>query len=354
MSKPWYSYFVSVDEAAADPNAEPGAPQGQAPPVARTAAQSVAEIAAGISTPAFGKPITDPASFDQIYEAAEIRPPAHGFTIFKIADMLKSEHIRSLPVEIKRSSVLLALDAAGVKLQEIIEDAVRRDRALDTFETGAAARAGSTGSRGRPRRTRSSRQEADRVLNELRARIQANNDEVAKERERMQTWRLQKQQEERRIADAVAPFVSENPITTGPAAAPAKPEQDTRPASREGGAIHVQAAVANVAFVLRILHLRRGGSRADPRAEHSRHERPGAADEREHRDGQGQRDAARKGGSQVQDRSERPDDQGEGRHPGGPRRSGRALRRAARAASGRAGPHAGPARRPPAPPSTRR
>ena len=48
--------------------------------------------------------------------------------------MLQSEHIRNLPAEVKRSSILLALDAAGVKLQDIIEDAVRRDRALDTFE----------------------------------------------------------------------------------------------------------------------------------------------------------------------------------------------------------------------------
>jgi hypothetical protein len=60
-------------------------------------------------------------------EAAEVRTPAHGFTIFEIADVLKSEHIRSLPVEIKRSSVLLALDAAGVKVDEIIQDAIRRD-----------------------------------------------------------------------------------------------------------------------------------------------------------------------------------------------------------------------------------
>ena len=60
--------------------------------------------------------------------------------------------------------------------------------------------------------------EADRLLNELRAKIQANNDEVTKERERLQGWRFQKQQEERRIFDAVAPFVPENPITTGPAA----------------------------------------------------------------------------------------------------------------------------------------
>ena len=126
MSKKWYNYFVSVDEAGqAQTQPEPG----------RSAAQTVADIAATLS-PA-PSPTNQPppgASFDEIYSAAEIHPPQHGYTIYKIADMLQSEHIRNLPAEVKRSSILLALDAAGVKLQDIIEDAVRRDRALDTFE----------------------------------------------------------------------------------------------------------------------------------------------------------------------------------------------------------------------------
>ena len=48
--------------------------------------------------------------------------------------MLQSEYIRTLAPTVKRSSILLALEAAGVKIQGVIEDAVRRDRALDTYE----------------------------------------------------------------------------------------------------------------------------------------------------------------------------------------------------------------------------
>jgi hypothetical protein len=199
MTKKWYNYFVSVD---------PANPDAAAVPVADIAPASTA------AAPTFTQPVADPSVFEQIYQAAEVRTPAHGFTIFKIADMLKSEHIRSLSVEIKRSSVLLALDAAGVKVQDIIEDAVRRDRALDTFEL-VQQRALDQLEAKKADENKKLQQEADRVLTELRASIQANNDTVAKERERMQTWRLQKQQEERRIADAVAPFVTENPITTG-------------------------------------------------------------------------------------------------------------------------------------------
>jgi hypothetical protein len=208
MSKKWYSYFVSVDP-------EIGEPDGGVAKSDSDAAQAIADIAASVSTPIFQRAVTDPTSFEQIYDAAEIRTPAHGFTIFKIAEMLKSEHIRTLPVEIKRSSVLLALDAAGVKLQDIIEDAVRRDRALDGFEKVQQTALEQLEAR-KTDDNKKLQAEADRVLNELRTKIQSNNDEVAKERERMQTWRLQKQKEEQRIADAVGPFVAQNPITTGP------------------------------------------------------------------------------------------------------------------------------------------
>jgi hypothetical protein len=101
---------------------------------------------------------------------------------------------------------------------------VRRDKALDIFETVQQRALDQLEAR-KSDENQKLQQEADRVLNELRARIQANNDEVARERERMQTWRLTKQQEERRIADAVAPFVSENPITTGPSGTPGGPEK---------------------------------------------------------------------------------------------------------------------------------
>lgn len=224
MSKKWYSYLVSVGEASQD--AAPGGETGQGTPSAgvASAAQTIAEIAASVKAPAITRPVADPTSFAQIYEAAEVRTPPHGFTIFKIADMLKSEHIRTLPPEIKRSSVLLALDAAGVKLQEVIEDAVRRDRALDTFELVQQRALDQLEAR-KAEENGKLQAEADRVLNELRVKIQANNDEIARERERMQTWRLQKQQEERRIADAVAPFASENPITTGVASAAGDPNE---------------------------------------------------------------------------------------------------------------------------------
>lgn len=236
MSKRWYNFFVSVDQAAEGapeqlPSPGPG-PQA-APRPARSAAQTVADIAATVAAePKFTTPVSNPTSFEEIYRAAEIRPPAHGYTILKVSEMLQSEHIRSLPPEVKRSSVLVALEAAGVKVEEIIQDAVRRDRALDTYERVQQKAVEDL----ETRKTQENKQiqaEMDRVMAEYKARMQANSDEVAKEKERFYGWRLQKQQEEQKIADAVGYFASPNPVSTrGAAAAP--PPTPKAPGTKPG------------------------------------------------------------------------------------------------------------------------
>jgi hypothetical protein len=119
MDKKWYNYFVSFEGNRPEDAAEPVTGKKAAPPA--RAAQTVADIAASVKIePKFAASMANSASFEEIYKAADIHPPAHGFTIFKIADMLRSERIRNLPLDVKRSSVLLALDTAAVKLQDMI------------------------------------------------------------------------------------------------------------------------------------------------------------------------------------------------------------------------------------------
>lgn len=214
MSKKWYNLFVSVDESSSRPE------ESEATPPAPTAAQAVADIARSVGPPpTFTAPITNPASFAEIYQAAEIHPPPHGFTIEKVGDMLRSEHIRNMPRDVKRSSVLVALEAVGAPIQDVIQDAMRRDQALDTFES-VQEKALNQLEAQKLQENQQIQAEIDRILAEHRSRIQANNDEVAKEKERFFAWRLKKQEEEQKIADAVSYFVTDNPITAGGHAAP--------------------------------------------------------------------------------------------------------------------------------------
>ncbi len=217
MTKKWYNYFVSVDEAnTADPSSSNA--RG-AVASSKSAAQSVAEIAANVAAePTFTTPVSDPTSFDEIYKAAEIPAAPQGYSILKVAQMLESEHIRNLPSDVKKSSVLVALDAAGADVKDVIQDAVRRDRALDTYERVQQRAVEELESR-KSKENSQIQAEIDKYLTEQRAKMQANSDEVAREKERFAGWRLKKQQEEKKIADAVGYFVSENPITTGPVSA---------------------------------------------------------------------------------------------------------------------------------------
>jgi len=221
MSKKWYNMFVSVDAPSAGAETDPeSAPPP--PDAAQNAAQMVAQIAATVPLESkFSAPVRNPTSFDEIYHAAEITPPAHGYTIEKVATMLQSEHLRGLSAEVKRSSILVALEASGAKIEDVIQDAVRRDRALDGYERVLQKSVGDI----QTRKTEENRQieaEMNKMLAEYRARIQANNEAVAKETEQFTAWRTQKQQEEKSIADTVGYFVTENPITvSGSAAAPA-------------------------------------------------------------------------------------------------------------------------------------
>ena len=224
MSKKWYNYIVSVDDAAGQQ-----APANSSPSTAsKSAAQSVAEIASTIAAePHFTTPVSDPTSFEQIYSAAEIPPPAKGYSIFKVSQMLESEHIRNLPSDVKKSSILVALDAAGVDVKDVIQDAIRRDRALDTYERVQQRAVEEL--EGRKTKENSDIQaQIDKYVTEQRAKIQSNNDAVSREKERFTGWRLKKQQEEKKIAEAVGYFVAENPITTGNVNAPQPPTKATQ------------------------------------------------------------------------------------------------------------------------------
>jgi hypothetical protein len=227
MSKKWYNYIVSIDDAAGAEQNHSNAPSNatNSPAAVKSAAQSVADIASSIAAePKFTAPISDPTSFEEIYKAAEIPPPPQGYSILKISHMLESERLRNLASDVKKSSILVALDAAGVDIKDVIEDAIRRDRALDGYERVQQRAAEELETR-KNKENSGIQAQIDQYVTEQRAKIQSNNEEVSREKERFSSWRLKKQQEEKKIAEAVGYFVAENPITTGDVNAPPPPSK---------------------------------------------------------------------------------------------------------------------------------
>ncbi len=113
----------------ANSNATPE-PGKRAPEVAAVAKKIPMELAGENSENLAGELL----SMENIYRAAGIVGPRKGYSIIKVAEMLHSEHIRGLSKEMKRSSVLMALDAAGIPIDEVVRDAKIRQEAIDGYQ----------------------------------------------------------------------------------------------------------------------------------------------------------------------------------------------------------------------------
>jgi len=96
-------------------------------------------IASHIKKPATARDVpnfqVELSAMEDIYRAAGIMLPRKGYSIKKVVEMLNRAHICGLPKEMKRVALLMALDAAGVPVDEVLRDAEVRREALDSYES---------------------------------------------------------------------------------------------------------------------------------------------------------------------------------------------------------------------------
>jgi len=125
------------------------------------------------------------------------------YTILKVAQMLQSEHMRPLPVEAKRAAILVALQAAGVRVRDVIDDAVQRTEILGNAERDRenALRAFETRKEEANRKVQAMVQS---LVAEYDARIHRTQEEVSAARDKLAEWRQTKTEEEQRIAEALS------------------------------------------------------------------------------------------------------------------------------------------------------
>ena len=168
--------------------------------------------------------------FAAVFRAAGISDPPHGYSAYKVLEILSSPEFANLDSKAKAAALsgFLKMNPTGpVPITDVVQDAVRRDQALDKFEdflrTKLKARTEQI-----EKDNRDLQAEIDALALRNRERMEANRKTLAAEEERFARWQVTKRIEERKLFDAVAPFVETNPITTGsagsrPSAAPASP-----------------------------------------------------------------------------------------------------------------------------------
>ncbi len=129
-------------------------------------------------------------SFDQIYERASVKPPRIPYGILKVAEMVSSPHLSGMSPEAKRNSLLMALEAVGSEVEDVLQDAVVRQRALNDYEEAH---------QNKLKQFEAAKAEENSQYMSI---IQANLDEVAREQENFRTWQKRKQLELQRITEA--------------------------------------------------------------------------------------------------------------------------------------------------------
>jgi hypothetical protein len=222
----------------------PAAPRAQVAPRGRGEEPAPAPRGREDARAAHWRAKADVADFRSVYAEAGIGPPAHGYGVDKMADMLASPHLAARPLDVRATAALAALEAAQVPLRDVIDDAVLRHKALAAFEAAKALELQTLKTRSR------SRMEA--LQEQVRAFLAARNGEIDALNRGVQTARQQlaqlqarRQREEERLLRVVTHFVEPRPVAPpSPRGAIVSPPLPADPALRPAPAAAPRPAAA--------------------------------------------------------------------------------------------------------------
>jgi hypothetical protein len=140
------------------------------------------------------------SSMEDIYRAAGIMIPRKGYSIRKVVDMLNSVHMSGLSKEMKRIALLMALDAAGVPIDEVLLDA-KTKQALDVYEAAQKNQVEAEWAR-KAEEVVQIQAELESIKAHYAARISRSLEGVAREKATFNAWLTLKQQESQSMSEA--------------------------------------------------------------------------------------------------------------------------------------------------------
>jgi hypothetical protein len=148
------------------------------------------------------------SSFEEIYQKSTFKAATStaAWDILKVADMVTSEHLHGLSPAGKHSALMMALEAAGVAVEDMLQDAVQRQRVLNDYEESQRQRL--------EQFEKSKLQDNERLAEEMegicaqyRMRITSTVQEIERERAMFREWQERKEREQRRISEAASACV---------------------------------------------------------------------------------------------------------------------------------------------------
>ncbi len=191
----------------------------------RASAGATPATHAEASTPTFSDlPRTEPSpdsgaskllNFDDIYRRSTFKSnnKMAEWHILKIADMLNSDHLRGLSPAAKHSALMMALEAGGIAVEDMLQDAVQRQRVLNEFEESQLRRLQEIETL-KLRENERLNGEMETLCSKYRARIASGVEEIEREHRSFREWQERKEHEQLRIAEAASACVSGEPVSS--------------------------------------------------------------------------------------------------------------------------------------------
>ena len=149
------------------------------------------------------------SSFEEIYHKSSFKAATStaAWDIMKVADMIASEHLHGLSPAGKHSALMMALESADVAVEDMLQDAVQRQRVLNDYEDVQRRRLEEF--------EKIKLEENDHLGEEMEAmcakyqmRIASGRQEIDRERATFREWQERKDREQRRISEAASACVS--------------------------------------------------------------------------------------------------------------------------------------------------
>jgi hypothetical protein len=155
------------------------------------------------------------SSFEDIYRKSSFKPPTHtaAWDILKVADMLASEHLHGLSPVGKHSALMMALESAGIAVEDMLQDAVQRQRVLNEYEELQRKRLEDF-ERVKLGENERLREEMDAMCSKYQIRMNSARQEVDHERAMFHEWQERKEREQRRISEAASACVSSESVAS--------------------------------------------------------------------------------------------------------------------------------------------
>lgn len=146
--------------------------------------------------------------FEKVFEAAGSKPPAHGWTIVKLQELLSTAPYKGMDRAALQQAVLALLTAQQVGVEDLVKDAIFRDQSLDAYEEFARKKM--------ELRTTARQEKIARILSQIEDLRRQSGDlekESDADRQLWRQWHRQKTDYEKAMAAALGCLL-DKPVVT--------------------------------------------------------------------------------------------------------------------------------------------